>query len=214
MGSKHFKHSDISRGPCHNIADRAATRINTQYSNGLDAHRIAATVPDGKDPLVIMFKKDEEEKYAYDQEYYDGFQGHRPRRPNGEWEMERDRQRALARREGREIACEGEQHGKQRVSIGLRTFQGSDRGYAPAAERETGGPPYAQVNAAREPGGRLGEHEEGRDGARRRSAKGGVSVTEPGRLSYIVSIEGFVSTYGTSSFEFHRRLEKESHVHL
>jgi hypothetical protein len=78
--------------------DRAAARINAHYPNGLDAHHIAATIPNDKDPLIIMFEKDGEGEYAYDQGYYDGFQGHRPRR------------------RGEEAACAGEK-GRKRSRV-------------------------------------------------------------------------------------------------
>jgi hypothetical protein len=61
------------------------------------------------------------------------------------------RQRVLAKREGREVAFEGEQHSNERVPAGLRNVQGGERVYTLAAGREKGGPPQAQVGAAREP---------------------------------------------------------------
>ena len=132
MGSKHSKYSKASRDPYRALAEQAASRINAQYPSGLDGLQVGAAVPNGKEPLIVMFHKNEERKYAYDQEYYDRFTEYRPRRPSGEWARERDRQRVREEREGRG----GDQGGE---CVDAPVGRDDDAG-APQTEVVAGGP--------------------------------------------------------------------------
>lgn len=112
MGPTNSKHSAASRDPYHDLADRAAVRLNARQPNDQDADCMAAAVLNDKEPLFIMFKKDNEGMYAYDEEYYARFQEHRPRRPSGEWARERDRQRRWGEREGKQDEGRNRQENK------------------------------------------------------------------------------------------------------
>ena len=89
--------------------------------------------------------------YAYDKEYYDGFQEHRPCRPSGYWAKERDRQRRRSERERRHDDAAPERGDDQRVAA----EQDHERGDAPAVAREED-TLWVQDDVARGPGRRLG----------------------------------------------------------
>ena len=172
MGSTHSKHSTASRDPHHDLADRTAVRLNARQPNDQDADRMAAAVPNGKEPLFIVFKKDNEGMYAYDEEYYARFQEHRLRRPSGEWARERDRQRRRGEREGKQDGGGDGQKNEQRLPAGLRNAQGGEPVYAPAdgGKEHT---PWVQNDVSRGPGRRLGQ---GGSSNLHESTKGDIKV--------------------------------------
>jgi len=118
MGSKHSTPSKAARDP-RALAEQAASRINAQRRNGVGPPQIAAAVPDGRNPLFIMLRRDEQGQYAYDQEYYE--------RSN-----EYTREHGERRRDARGGGVEGHvaQQGDQRVPAGLRGDRGSQDVYA------------------------------------------------------------------------------------
>lgn len=135
MGSKQSKHSRSFKDPYRALADQTASRINAQHLRGLDDPQIAAAVPNGKDPLIVMFRKNEEGQYAYNQEYYSKFGQHRPRQPSGHQARQRDVERVNMEREGRDRG-RGEQKGEEKVSVGRQGGQGSERVHTPASRGE------------------------------------------------------------------------------
>ncbi|KAJ8112465.1 hypothetical protein OPT61_g5171 [Boeremia exigua] len=132
MGSKHSQHLKSSEDPYRALADQAASRLDAQYPNGTGAQQIAAAVPNGKEPLIVMFRKNEQGKYAYDQEYYD------------RWTDKRGKQH---RRRGRE------EEGAAVVSG--EASQQNDRNASAGVQADQGGKP---VNASTEENGEQGVH--------------------------------------------------------
>ncbi|KAF3035892.1 hypothetical protein E8E12_000478 [Didymella heteroderae] len=137
MGSKHSKPSTTSRDPHHDLANRAAANINTQYSDGLGHAQVAAAIPNpkGKDLFMVHLRQNDEGKYALDQECYEkteellwnSGQNVWDKRPEGHGRHgnidvrlreERDRRRGEWKREERGGAEEGQ--GEERVLAGLR----------------------------------------------------------------------------------------------
>lgn len=187
MGSKHSKHGKNPRVSHRDLANQAAARLNAQLPIGeATGHSIAVAVPNKKDPLVVMLRKNEAGEYKYDQEFYDTPFEHRPHRPHGAAARQRDKQRRQAKRQQRQggvepqarkaeerapPAVQGAQAGRVYVPVNLPGAQGAqDQGHAVVPARG----PWRKVD-----GGGPGEH--GRsgghgDGARSRPAKGEIAV--------------------------------------
>ncbi|KAF9695302.1 hypothetical protein EKO04_006975 [Ascochyta lentis] len=135
MGFGHSKHKKSPKDRYRALADQAASRINAQYPEGADADQIAAGVPNGKEPLVVMFRKNGEGKYAYDQEYYNTPFEHPPRRASGEVPRQREGRRAkTGSAKGDNGGGNTLDQGDGKVSTGLRGSQGSERVYVPVVD--------------------------------------------------------------------------------
>lgn len=119
MGSRCSKPSKASTDSYRTLADQAASRINSQYPEGLGAPQIAAAIPNGKEPMIVMLRQNEEGQYAYDKEHYDSWTEHVPRRASGE----RARRRKKMKGEGRAVVgAKGkeQQQDDQGVPAGVR----------------------------------------------------------------------------------------------
>lgn len=160
MGSKHSTPSKASRDP-RALAEQAASRINAQQRDGVGPPQIAAAVPDGRDALFFMLRRDEQGQYAYDQEYYER---------SKEYTREHGERRGRRTRDARGGHVKGHvaQQGDQQVPAGLRGDRGSQGGVGEQGARRA---PNEARGQGRRPDGQEGK---GKHGAR--ESKGRVEA--------------------------------------
>ncbi|KAJ4987442.1 hypothetical protein SVAN01_07042 [Stagonosporopsis vannaccii] len=171
MGSKHSTPSKAPRD-LRALADQAALRINGQHANGGGPQQIAAAVINGKDPLVVMLRRNEQGRYAFDQEYYDR---------DKEYTREHDKQHKRKTREGQGVGVEGHvaQQRDQKIPAGLRG-DGGQQVYASTGGIEGSGGKQVP-NEAEGQGRQLGEGKGGgKNGAR--GSKGRVEADRDRRV--------------------------------